>query len=93
MHVVFGTGPLGRAVMRELRVRGELVRMVNRSGRAEVPPDVEVVAADATERAAARRACAGAAGVYHCDGALRAVAGEIAGDHGRDYGRRRCRRR
>ncbi len=54
MHVVFGIGPLGLAVMRELRIRGKLVRMVNRSGRAEVPPDVEVVAADATDRAAAR---------------------------------------
>lgn len=47
LHVVFGTGPLGRAVMAELVRRGERVRMVSRSGRmAEVPGGVEVVAAD-----------------------------------------------
>jgi NADPH-dependent 2,4-dienoyl-CoA reductase/sulfur reductase-like enzyme len=33
LHVVFGTGPLGLAVMRELRRRGKLVRMINRSSR------------------------------------------------------------
>ena len=32
-HVVFGTGPLGLSVMRELRRQGRNVRMVNRSGR------------------------------------------------------------
>jgi len=66
LHVVFGTGPLGLAVMRALRRGGKRVRVVNRSGRAEAPSDVEVVAADATDRAAARRVCAGAAVVYHC---------------------------
>ena len=66
MHVVFGTGPLGLAVMRALGDGEKQVRMVNRSGRTEAPSDVEVVAADATDRAAARRACAGAAVVYHC---------------------------
>jgi len=66
LHVVFGTGPLGLAVMRALGAGEKQVRMVNRSGRTEAPSDVEVVAADATDRAAARRACAGAAVVYHC---------------------------
>ena len=32
-HVVLGTGAIGRAVMEELIKRGELVRMVNRSGK------------------------------------------------------------
>ena len=37
LHVVFGTGPVGLAVMDELVSEGERVRMVNRSGRAGVP--------------------------------------------------------
>jgi NADPH-dependent 2,4-dienoyl-CoA reductase/sulfur reductase-like enzyme len=35
LHVVFGTGPLGLAVMCELRRRGRRVRMINRSSRFE----------------------------------------------------------
>jgi nucleoside-diphosphate-sugar epimerase len=47
VHVVLGTGAIGRATMHELRNRGESVRMVNRSGHmAELPDGVEVVAAD-----------------------------------------------
>jgi len=66
LHVIFGSGPLGRAVMRELVDHGRPVRLVNRSGRAEVPAGVEVVAADAVDHASARRVCQGAAVVYHC---------------------------
>lgn len=66
LHVVFGTGPLGLAVMRELLSRGERVRMVNRSGRADVPQEIEVVKADATDPASTRTACNGAAVVYNC---------------------------
>jgi uncharacterized protein YbjT (DUF2867 family) len=39
-HLVFGTGPVGLAVMDELVGKGERVRMVNRSGRASVPEEV-----------------------------------------------------
>jgi nucleoside-diphosphate-sugar epimerase len=39
---------------------------VNRSGRADLPDDVEVIAADVTEPAEVERACDGAAVVYHC---------------------------
>ena len=47
LHVVFGTGAIGRAITEELIRRGESVRMVNRSGRMdEVPAGVEMVAAD-----------------------------------------------
>src|SRR4030067_294121 len=53
LHVVFGTGPLGLAVMRALGAGEKQVRMVNRSGRTEAPSDVEGVAADAHDRAAA----------------------------------------
>lgn len=66
LHVVFGTGPLGMSVMRELVRRGQPVRMVNRSGRAEVPAGVEVVAADAYTASSAIAASAGAAVVYQC---------------------------
>lgn len=42
------------------------MRAVNRSGRADVPGSVEVVAANVAEKAEARSACDGAAVVYHC---------------------------
>jgi uncharacterized protein YbjT (DUF2867 family) len=38
LHVVFGTGPLGRAVMEALRTRGKAVRAVNRSGQMKNTP-------------------------------------------------------
>jgi len=66
VHVVFGAGPLGLAVMRELVARGRQVRLVSRTGRAMAPPGVEVVAADATDPGDARRVCESAAVVYHC---------------------------
>lgn len=70
LHVVFGTGPLGLAVMRTLRERQARVRMANRAGRAALPEGVEIVAADvAGDPAAARRACEGAAVVYNCTNA------------------------
>ena len=49
LQVVFGTGPLGLAVMRELDARGKPVRMVNRRGQAKVPAGVAVVQADASD--------------------------------------------
>jgi len=48
LHVVFGTGPLGKYTARELVKLGKTVRMVNRSGKADQLPDgVEVVPGDA----------------------------------------------
>ena len=47
LHAVFGTGPVGLAVMDELLSKGKRVRMVNRSGRANVSEGVEVVGGDA----------------------------------------------
>jgi nucleoside-diphosphate-sugar epimerase len=66
LHVVFGTGAVGMAVMDELIRRGppRRVRMVNRSGRASVPHGVEVVGGDATDEAFAREASEGASVVY-----------------------------
>lgn len=66
LHVVLGTGPLGLAVARYLATREDSVRVVNRSGRADLPGSVDVVAADVTEVAEAKRACGGATIIYHC---------------------------
>mgnify|MGYP003397221252 CR=1 FL=1 len=66
LHVVLGTGPLGLAVARHLAARGDRVRAANRAGRADLPEGVEVVGADVAVAADAKRACAGAAVVYHC---------------------------
>lgn len=65
LSVVLGTGALGRAVVRRLTSSGTRVRVVSRRGRAE-GDGVEFMAADVAEPAEARRACAGAAVVYHC---------------------------
>ncbi|MDQ0079338.1 NAD-dependent epimerase/dehydratase family protein [Arthrobacter oryzae] len=64
LHVIFGTGAIGRATLDSLRRRGRTVRMVNRSGKAQVPKDVEVVAGDAADPVFAVRAAEGAAVVY-----------------------------
>ncbi|WP_059051951.1 NAD-dependent epimerase/dehydratase family protein [Paenibacillus senegalimassiliensis] len=66
LHVVIGTGPLGRAVMDELLARGKQVRMVNRSGAAKVPAGVQVVKGDAVDRESILAACQGATVIYHC---------------------------
>src|ERR1700694_6076008 len=65
-NVIFGTGPLGLAAARRRAASGAPVRLVNRSGKADTPNGVEVVAADVTDHGASRRACEEAAVVYHC---------------------------
>lgn len=64
LHVIFGTGPVGLAVMQELTGRGEQVRMVNRSGHTDLPPDVDLVNGDAVDPEFAVAAAAGATVVY-----------------------------
>jgi nucleoside-diphosphate-sugar epimerase len=66
LHVVLGTGPLGLAVARHLAARGDRVRAAVRGSRADLPEGVEVVGADLAVVADAKRACEGAAVVYHC---------------------------
>jgi nucleoside-diphosphate-sugar epimerase len=67
LHVIFGTGPVGKWTMRELVRLGRRVRMVNRGGQAEgVPAEVEVVQGDAYDPAVARELTRGAAAVYQC---------------------------
>jgi nucleoside-diphosphate-sugar epimerase len=48
-HVIFGTGAIGLATLDALRRRGETVRLVNRSGHARVPDEVEVIGGDARD--------------------------------------------
>ena len=64
LHVVFGTGPVGLAVMDELVSKGKHVRMVNRSGRANGAEGVEVVGGDAADPTFTRKASEGASVVY-----------------------------
>jgi nucleoside-diphosphate-sugar epimerase len=66
LHVVFGTGPLGKATMNALLKRGKAVRMINHSGRADVPAGVEVVGGDLYDTAFARSASRDAVAVYQC---------------------------
>lgn len=63
-HIVFGTGAIGLATLDALQARGETVRMVNRSGRAPVPEDVEVVGGDAMDPAFTTAVAAGAQVIY-----------------------------
>ena len=63
---MLGAGPLGLAVTRHLASRGDRVRAVVRSERADLPEGVEVIGADLAVEADAKRACEGATVVYHC---------------------------
>jgi nucleoside-diphosphate-sugar epimerase len=66
LHVIFGTGPLGRAVMESALVQGFNVRMVNRSGTMTAPASVEVVSADVLHNRGVVEAMTGADCVYQC---------------------------
>lgn len=65
LHVIFGTGPIGRAIAEELLRRGKRARLVNRSGKLdEAPAGVEIIAANLYDPSQARQAAQGAAVVY-----------------------------
>jgi nucleoside-diphosphate-sugar epimerase len=66
LYVIFGTGPLGQAVMRELLTRNVRIRMVNRSGKATVPASVEIIGADAYDSQNTYAVTQGATVVYQC---------------------------
>jgi len=66
LHLIFGTGPLGTAVMTELLKKGKRVKMVNRSGKAEVPAGVEVVKGDITNAESVKQLSQGVTVVYMC---------------------------
>lgn len=66
LHVVFGTGSLGLAVMREALRRGHRVRGVSRSGTAPLPAGAESARGDASDATATRELCKGADAVHVC---------------------------
>ncbi len=64
-HVVFGAGPLGREVTRQLVEARATVRLVSRSGSNDLPGAVSV-AADLMDPASATSAARGADVIYFC---------------------------
>jgi nucleoside-diphosphate-sugar epimerase len=68
LHVVFGTGALGKWTARELVGLGKQVRMVSHSGKADsrIPAEVEVVQGDAYDVKHNIEVTKGAEAVYQC---------------------------
>jgi nucleoside-diphosphate-sugar epimerase len=66
VDLIYGTGPLGRAVMKELLTRGKQVRMVNTTGIADVPHGVTIVKCNAYSAEETRACSIGADVVYLC---------------------------
>jgi len=66
LHVIFGTGPVGMTLADELIAQGKQVRLVNRSGKGQVAPGVDLVKGDALQSDDVRDVSRGAAVVYHC---------------------------
>lgn len=66
LHVIFGAGPIGLAVMDELLALGFTVRLVSTSGAVDCPDDVEVVAGDGADPAFAIDVTSKADAVYQC---------------------------
>jgi nucleoside-diphosphate-sugar epimerase len=69
LHVVFGSGAVGLGVARILLAEGKQVRIVNRSGKAQIKGEVEITKADASDAEQTRKVCQGAEVVYNCAGA------------------------
>jgi nucleoside-diphosphate-sugar epimerase len=67
LHVIFGTGPLGKWTARNLVQMGKQVRLINRSGTATgLPTGVEVVRGDAYDPASNAAQTRGATAIYQC---------------------------
>jgi nucleoside-diphosphate-sugar epimerase len=66
LHVIFGSGPVGSTIAEELNSKGMQVRLVNRSGKANVSPRIEVVAGDALNATVVRDLSKDASVVYNC---------------------------
>jgi len=67
LHVIIGTGPLGKWTARELVRLGKQVRMVNRSGKLSgMPAGVDIMAGDAYNLQKNIEVTRGAAVVYQC---------------------------
>ena len=67
LHVIFGTGPLGKGTARELLKMGRQVRLINRSGQTDhLPEGAEIVAGDAYDVARNIELTRGAVAIYQC---------------------------
>ena len=67
LHVIFGTGPVGKWTARELVKMGKRVRMINRSGKTEgLPESVEIVSGNAYDTAQNIELTKGADAIYQC---------------------------
>lgn len=65
LHVIFGAGPVGQAIMDELLTKNDIhIRIISRNGLVNPPIGVEVCTGDATDHAFTRQACEGATTVY-----------------------------
>jgi hypothetical protein len=69
-HAIFGTGPLGLAIMDQLIQEDKKVLLVNRSGKADVPQSVKVIKGDATKLDSVLEICNSyeLSVIYHCLG-------------------------
>jgi nucleoside-diphosphate-sugar epimerase len=69
-HAIFGTGPLGLAIMDQLIQEDKKVLLVNRSGKADVPQSVKVIKGDATKLNSVLEICNSyeLSVIYHCLG-------------------------
>lgn len=67
LHVIFGSGPLGRSVMNAALEKSYQVRMVNRGGKMkDAPQRVELVSGNCLDIESVRRLAEGAAVAYQC---------------------------
>ena len=68
LHVIFGTGALGKWTARELIKLGRQVRMISHSGKADsrIPTGVEVIQGDAYDMQHNIEITKGAAAIYQC---------------------------
>jgi nucleoside-diphosphate-sugar epimerase len=65
-NVIVGSGPIGSAIAQLLVDRGDTVTMVTRSGRGPAHPQIELVAADASDARRLSTLTEGAATLYNC---------------------------
>jgi nucleoside-diphosphate-sugar epimerase len=66
MHVIVGAGPIGTATAQLLAERGERVRIITRTGGGPEHPEIERVAADATDTDRLSALTQGAVSLYNC---------------------------
>jgi len=67
LHVIIGTGPVGRATAEALAARGRKIRIISKTGRMPDPPvGAEVRGMNILDKEALDAAVMDAAGVYQC---------------------------